>query len=226
MALSSEHEKEFDSAGDTKTSTSTEGSPHLYLSPLRETTTNRSHKSFQSHRGSRRSCSRSSGPYENPQRHLTQEAEVEDSQHSVHEVITHIRTATSIGSHASRPPDFEVVFEDDDPENPRNWPLWYRAYVLVCVSYSCWVVVLYSTSYTAAIPGVIEEYNTTSSIATLGVTTYLFGLATGTLVVAPLSELYGRRIIYLVCMLVSTLLIIPCAMATSLTEILVVRYIG
>ena len=31
------------------------------------------------------------------------------------------RTRTSIISSASRPPDYEVTLEADDPENPRNW---------------------------------------------------------------------------------------------------------
>jgi hypothetical protein len=31
------------------------------------------------------------------------------------------RTRTSVISSASRPPDYEVTLEADDPENPRNW---------------------------------------------------------------------------------------------------------
>lgn len=37
------------------------------------------------------------------------------------------RTRTSITSAASRPPDYEVTIEADDPENPKNW----------CVSLHC-----------------------------------------------------------------------------------------
>lgn len=137
------------------------------------------------------------------------------------------QTRTSIGSSASRPPDFEVVFEPGDPENPQNWALWYRAWVTFCVSYATWIVVLYSTSYTAAIPGVMEEYDVSnSSIATLGLTTYLMGLAVGSVIVAPMSELYGRRPVYILCLVIFVLLIIPCGLATSLTEIIVVRFFG
>ncbi|KAK0725354.1 major facilitator superfamily transporter [Lasiosphaeris hirsuta] len=138
------------------------------------------------------------------------------------------QTRTSVGSSASRPPDFEVVFEPGDPENPQNWSLWYRAWVTFCVSYATWTVVLYSTSYTAAIPGVMGEFYdvSNSSIVTLGLTTYLMGLATGSVIVAPMSELYGRRPVYILCMAIFTLLIIPCGLATSLTEIIVVRFFG
>jgi MFS family permease len=38
--------------------------------------------------------------------------------------------------------------------------------------------------------------------------------------------LYGRRVVYLVCLGVFVLLIIPCALAGSLEELIVVRFIG
>ncbi|KAH6689973.1 hypothetical protein VD0002_g6486 [Verticillium dahliae] len=139
------------------------------------------------------------------------------------EPLSRVRTEAST---ASRPPDFEVEFTADDPDNPRNWSKWYRAWVMFVVSISCWIVVLYSTSYTASIPGLMEEYNASKSYTALGVTTYLLGLATGSLVVAPLSELYGRRKIYIVCMVLSTIMIIPCALATSLEQMFACRFVG
>jgi MFS family permease len=45
-------------------------------------------------------------------------------------------------------------------------------------------------------------------------------------VLAPLSEMYGRRPVYIGSILVFLLLVLPCALATSLTEILVVRFFG
>ncbi|KXJ90242.1 major facilitator superfamily domain-containing protein [Microdochium bolleyi] len=137
--------------------------------------------------------------------------------------ITHIRTTTSIGSSASRPPDYEVVFEDDD--NPKLWSIWYRAWVITSISFTTWAVVFYSTAYTAAIPGLMDEFGVRNpTVVTLGVTTYLLGLAVGSLLVAPASELYGRRPVYIVCMTCFTLLVIPCCVATSLAEIIVVRF--
>lgn len=65
---------------------------------------------------------------------------------------------------------------------------------------------------------------TSTSVATLGLITYLLGLAIGSVIVAPLSELYGRRVVYIVCMVVFVLLIMPCGFAKSLAVILVVRF--
>lgn len=73
----------------------------------------------------------------------------------------------------------------------------------------------------------MKEYHVTNQpVATLGLTTYLFGLAFGCLALAPLSELYGRRPIYLVSLGVFALLILPCAMPSSLAEIIIVRFFG
>ncbi|KAI0154720.1 major facilitator superfamily transporter [Xylariaceae sp. FL1272] len=139
--------------------------------------------------------------------------------------VTQVQTATSIGSSASRPTDFEIDFDEND--NPRGWPFWQRAWNLFVISFATWTVVLYSTSYTSSIPGIQKEFNVSdSTTTTLGVTTYLLGLAFGNLLFAPMSELQGRKPVYVVCMTVFTLLIIPSALATSLAEILVVRFFG
>lgn len=137
-------------------------------------------------------------------------------------------TAATGTSAWSRPPGFEVTFDSPtDADDPRQWPFWYRMWTVFCVSFATWTIILYSTSYTAAIPGLEAAFHVESStVATLGVTTFLLGLATGSLIVAPLSEQFGRRPVYLVCLAASMLLIIPCALGTSLEMIIIVRFFG
>ncbi|KAI8297652.1 hypothetical protein K4K59_003293 [Colletotrichum sp. SAR11_240] len=206
-------------AAETATTTSS-GQDSPQLRPLKTVQSRQSHRS--------RALSTSStdtDPLEPLSHALTPDLETE-VEHAAREPITYTRTGTSIGSTASRPPDFEVTFEPGDPENPKNWPLWYRAWTIFVVSFSTWVIVLYSTSYTASIPGLVIEYESSQVIATLGVTTYLLGLAAGSLIVAPMSELYGRQYVYVVCFIISALLIIPCGLAKSLTTLIVVRFFG
>ncbi|KAI1437370.1 major facilitator superfamily domain-containing protein, partial [Xylaria sp. CBS 124048] len=139
--------------------------------------------------------------------------------------IAQIATATSVGSAGARPAEFEVEFEAG--ENPREWPLWYRIWVLFIISFSAWSVVLYSTTYTSSIPGMMDTFHVTDeTVATLGVTTYLIGVGLGGLFWAPISELYGRKPVYIVTLFMFTLLILPTCLATSLTEVIVVRFFG
>ena len=66
---------------------------------------------------------------------------------------------------------FEVDFDSDDQENPQNWPLWYKGVILGIMSYATTCVVLYSTSYTSAIPGMMDSFGISDNEGILGVTT-------------------------------------------------------
>ena len=150
-----------------------------------------------------------------------------EADHIARAELTITKTNVSVATTGSRMPDFEVDFDNNDPDDPRNWSLWYRISVIACVSFSTWVVVLYSTSYTSSTPGMMKEFHEPSeTIATLGITTYLVGLACGSLILAPLSEIYGRRPVYIGSLLFFALMVLPCALATGFPEVLIVRYCG
>ena len=138
------------------------------------------------------------------------------------------RQATSLGRTETHQPEFEVDWDgQDDPTNPLNWPIWYKGVTIGVVSWGTFVVVVYSTSYTTGISQMMTDLNVASEpLVTLGITTYLLGLAIGSMIQAPLSEMFGRRPVYMVSMLLFLLLIIPCGLATSMTEILIVRFVG
>ena len=72
-----------------------------------------------------------------------------------------------------------------------------------------------------------EEFDVASEpIVTLGVTTYLLGLAVGSLILAPISETYGRKPVYVIGMIIFSLLVIPCATANNMAGIIIVRFFG
>ena len=85
---------------------------------------------------------------------------------------------------------------------------------------------LYSTSYTSATTQIGNEFGQSDTIVTLGLTFYLFGLAIGSMFMAPFSEVYGRKPVCVICLSIFTVLIIPCALAKSVTTLIVVRFIG
>jgi MFS family permease len=84
--------------------------------------------------------------------------------------------------------------------------------------------VLYSTSYTAGIDEMSKEFNSTKVVTTLGLTVYLLGLAVGSMFLAPLSEMYGRKPISVITLFFFVILIIPSALADSIVGMLVVRF--
>jgi MFS family permease len=54
----------------------------------------------------------------------------------------------------------------------------------------------------------------------------MIGLALGSVILAPLSEMYGRRPIYLVAIVMFGIFTIPCALAPNLEAILISRFFG
>ncbi|KAK5210583.1 hypothetical protein LTR20_004811 [Exophiala xenobiotica] len=113
----------------------------------------------------------------------------------------------------------------NDPANPMNWTLAYKSLVIAVVSFNTWVVIYASTSFLSGMPGMKRAFDIEQEEQiTLGVTVYLLGLACGCLVLAPMSEVYGRRPIFLCSIFFFALLTLPCALATSLKEILIARF--
>jgi hypothetical protein len=150
-----------------------------------------------------------------------------DAEHLARPALTYTKTGTSLATTGSRIPSFEVDFGAEDLEDPKNWPMWYKGLTIGAVSYSTWTVVLYSTSYTTSMPGMMKDFHVSSEpVATLGVTMYLVGLAAGSLILAPLSEIYGRRSVYIGSLGFFSLMVLPCALANSLPMVLIFRFLG
>nr|GAT58295.1 MFS transporter [Mycena chlorophos] len=90
-----------------------------------------------------------------------------------------------------RPPQMPATLAPGDPENPRKWSVPKK--IVVDVVLCVWVLTLTysSTAYVASIPALQEKFNASLEVSILGVT-----LNAGPLLMAPLSELYGRQIVY------------------------------
>ncbi|KAK7525793.1 major facilitator superfamily domain-containing protein [Phyllosticta citriasiana] len=137
-------------------------------------------------------------------------------------------TGRSVATNATSDPAFEVDWEDDgETDNPMEWSLLYRAFITFACAFSTTTVVMYSTSYSSGIPGMMADFNISSkTVVVLGMTTYLCALACGSLFLAPMSEMFGRRPIYIVSMALFTILVLPCALAKNLEAILIARFFG
>ncbi|KAH0270171.1 MFS general substrate transporter, partial [Aureobasidium melanogenum] len=134
-------------------------------------------------------------------------------------------TGATLGSVATgNDPNFEVDWTDNDPENPRNWSMAYKSLVVFAMSYATTVTVLFSTSYTVTVVTLERVFDVGHLIALLGLTTYLLGMAAGSTVLAPLSEMYGRRPVYIVSTAIFVLLILPCALAKNIESLLIPRF--
>lgn len=118
-----------------------------------------------------------------------------------------------------------VTFTPDDPENPKNWSKLYKWYCTMVVAITCFVVALASSIVTADLIGVEETFDVSEEVALLTITLFVVGFGVGPVFFAPLSEIYGRRIIYGTTLLLAVVFIIPEAVAKNIGTLLVCRAI-
>jgi multidrug resistance protein len=81
--------------------------------------------------------------------------------------------------------------------------------------------------FAPGIAGLMKDFHSTN--VTLGafvVSVYLLGFAVGPLVLAPLSELYGRWIVYNVCSILFTIFNMACALSSSESMLIGFRFLA
>lgn len=83
---------------------------------------------------------------------------------------------------------------------------------------------LASSIFAPAIEQVMEDFNShDEQMASFIVSVYLIGYCFGPLVIAPLSEMYGRIQLYRVCNVLFVIWSIACALAPNLAGLIVFR---
>ncbi|OTA86500.1 hypothetical protein M434DRAFT_24182 [Hypoxylon sp. CO27-5] len=115
----------------------------------------------------------------------------------------------------------------DDPANPLNWSglkkVLHIAYVSLFVLYAN----LASTMFAPGAAELVREFHVTSSVvATFTVSIYVLGFMVGPMFLAPLSELYGRLVIYHVCNVFYLAFTLGCALSKNTPMFLVFRFIA
>jgi hypothetical protein len=83
----------------------------------------------------------------------------------------------------------------DDILNPRSWPLSSRwLYTFIIATTGC--LVSFASSIAApTVPQAMEEYGVSQEVALLACATYFITFGLGTMIAAPLSEVFGRFVV-------------------------------
>ncbi|ODQ65525.1 polyamine transport protein [Nadsonia fulvescens var. elongata DSM 6958] len=113
---------------------------------------------------------------------------------------------------------------DSDRGNPKNWPTWKKWVVTMIVAWICLVVSFGSSLYVTGVPYIVAKFHVSQTLAFSGLTFYLLGLAAGPMVAAPISELMGRKVIYITTLPISMLFVMAVGLAKNIETILVCRF--
>ncbi|KAJ5780372.1 benomyl/methotrexate resistance protein [Penicillium paradoxum] len=122
-------------------------------------------------------------------------------------------------------PDIVDWEGEDDPAKPTNWSgkkKWTNGGLLALMTL---ITPLASSMFAPGVQDVMIDFKSQSSIlASFVVSVYVLGYCVGPLIVAPLSEIYGRLPIYHVSNVLFVIFTIACAVSSSLDMLIVFRF--
>ncbi|KAK9311076.1 major facilitator superfamily domain-containing protein [Lipomyces starkeyi] len=115
----------------------------------------------------------------------------------------------------------------DDPTNPMNFKFGTKISALAIVSTLNFLVPLGSSMFAPGVPSMMAEFgNANSTLASFVVSIYVLGFAIGPLVVGPLSEMYGRLIVFKVSMSLFTAFTIGAGECNNFISLIVLRLLA
>ncbi|KAH9478397.1 Caffeine resistance protein 5 [Psilocybe cubensis] len=117
-------------------------------------------------------------------------------------------------------------YGDDDPDNPMNWSLFKRCFVVAMTCLLTTSVYTGSAIYTASIPGIMDTFDVSQTAATAGLSLYVIAYGIGPMFFSPLSEIpsIGRRPIYIITLIIFVALQVPTLYANNIHTLLAMRF--
>lgn len=113
----------------------------------------------------------------------------------------------------------------DDPEMPLNFPRWKKWMLVGLLSAITLLTPFASSILSPGIAKLDEEFgNSNSIVGAMTVSIYLLGYVIGPLFLAPLSEIYGRKVVLGAANVFFCLWQIGCALAPNLPALIVFRF--
>lgn len=135
------------------------------------------------------------------------------------EKVANVRSQTDSDEHL-------VQFASNDSTNPKNWSSGLKWYTTVLSSVFILSSTMASSLPSTIIANMVIEFETTQTIAICTITVFLLGYVCGPLFWAPLSEVYGRKPIFIITLFIYTVFNIGCALSPNITGLLICRLIS
>ncbi|KAH8696353.1 major facilitator superfamily domain-containing protein [Talaromyces proteolyticus] len=128
---------------------------------------------------------------------------------------------------SSRDPHMVDWNGPDDPENPTNWTVGKVATTVTIVSTITFLSALSSSIFAPGILQVLQDFESKNSeLGSFIVSVFVIGYGFGPLIIAPLSEIYGRLPVYHVCSALFVVFSAACAVAPNLPALVVFRFLA
>ncbi|KAI1393216.1 polyamine transporter 1 [Hypoxylon trugodes] len=117
-----------------------------------------------------------------------------------------------------------VDFLPDDPKNPMKFPTWKKWGITLLQALAVLAVTFVSTAYSGGISDVIREFKISEEVAILGISLFVIGFAVGPIIWAPMSEMYGRQIMFFFTYMALTAFNAGSAGAPNIQTLIILRF--
>ncbi|KAH8817382.1 MFS transporter [Xylogone sp. PMI_703] len=117
-----------------------------------------------------------------------------------------------------------VDYLHNDRQDAMNFSKGRKWAIAVLQSLATFAVTFASSVYASGIGGVMQRFDVSQEVATLGLSLFVLGFALGPLIWAPLSEMYGRKSIFVISYTAYIAFSVAAACAPNITALLVLRF--
>ncbi|KAF9894560.1 hypothetical protein FE257_006445 [Aspergillus nanangensis] len=121
---------------------------------------------------------------------------------------------------------FVVSWIPNDPQEPLAASSVKRWSITALVSFTVFATSIVSSAYTGGLVEVSDEFHVSQELAILGISLYVVGFAFGPLLLSPLSEVYGRRPVFVFSCMALTAFTAGAAGAQNIETLLVMRLLA
>lgn len=83
-----------------------------------------------------------------------------------------------------------------DQRNPMTWPKWRKWFITITMALATLAVAFVSSAFSGGVVQIIRHFDASEELVTAGISLFVMGFAIGPLLWAPLSELYGRQVLF------------------------------
>ncbi|KAL8709662.1 MAG: hypothetical protein Q9220_005602 [cf. Caloplaca sp. 1 TL-2023] len=122
------------------------------------------------------------------------------------------------------PPSVGHMMSPTDPDNPQNWPFQRKLYASTVAVACAFAVAFGVTSLTVAIQDVTKAFNVSMTVAVLGLSLNLLGIAFAPITTPHISERFGRSPVYLVSLPLFALFILGAGYSKTFGALMVCRF--
>lgn len=126
------------------------------------------------------------------------------------------------------PPDhleYQVEFDGpDDPRHPFNWPASRKAVIVAILGFVTFTSSWGSSVFSPVVGIISETYHVRYVVASLTISLYVMGFASGPIIWSPISELYGRKLPLVIATLLFTCFSFACATAKDIQTVIITRF--